>query len=555
MTDTFALGIDFGTQSARGVLVNIRTGEELGDRLYTYPHGVIDRELPGTDVALPPDFALQDPSDYRTALDTILHDTWRSAGVDPAAVVAIGVDFTACTILPVDENMVPLCEKEEWRDNPHSWVKLWKHHGAEAQAKHIGRVLTRRQEPILRLYGGEVLSEWYFPKLLELYQNAPEVYRGAYKIVHAMDWVNYLMTGTLATGASTSGFHCFWTKEFGWPDKELLEEIAPGFGGILDGKILTDVLPVTSQMGTLSAEMAEKSGLTPGIPVCCPMVDAHAGLPAVGVAEDGDMLISLGTSLCHILINSRCVPMDGICGVTDGCTYPSFYSYEAGQTAGGDIFEWFVKNLVDAKASAAAEKAGLSVFAWLTQRAEALRPGESGLLALDWWNGNRSPLASADLSGLLLGMTLNTRPEDIYRALVEATAFGTRSIVENFEKNGVSVGKMIACGGMSRKSPLLMQIFADVLGRPLEVADRTQAAACGVAMHAMVALGKDRGGYDTLEEAISALARPARRVYEPNMENHKIYTELFAMYSRLVDIFGRENPELMAKLKRMKEDE
>lgn len=552
MTDTFALGIDFGTQSARGVLVNIRTGEELGDCLYTYPHGVIDRGIPGMDVKLPPDFALQNPADYRAALETVLHDTWRSAGVDPAAVVAIGLDFTSCTILPVDENMEPLCQKPEWQSNPHSWVKLWKHHGAQAQAIHMAKVFARRQEPLLQQYGGNVLSEWLFPKLLEICEKAPEVYNAAYKFVHAADWVNYLMTGELVTGASISGFHCFWSEKAGWPKKELLEEIAPGFGSVLDGKIVTEVCPLVTQMGVLTKEMAERSGLTPGIPVACPLIDSHAGLPAAGVSADGDILVSLGTSLCHILINSRCVPMDGICGVTDGCTWPGLYSYEAGQTAGGDIFEWFVKNLVDAKVEAAAEKAGLSVFAYLTEKAQALRPGESGLLALDWWNGNRSPLGSADLSGLILGMTLNTRPEEIYRALVEATAFGTRSIVEHFEEKGVPVGKIITCGGMSRKSPLVMQIFADVLGRPLEVADRAQTAACGAAMHAMVALGKDRGGYASLEEVTTALARPVRGVYEPNPENHKVYTELFAMYTRLVDFFGRENPELMSRLKRMK---
>ena len=548
MADRFALGIDFGTQSARGVLVNIRTGEELGDCLYTYPNGVIDRKLPGMDVALPTDFALQDPSDYRTALDTVLHDTWRSAGVDPDSVVAIGVDFTSCTILPVDENMVPLCEKPDWRPNIHSWGKLWKHHGAQKQAKRLADILARRQNSLLHRYGGEVLSEWFFPKLLELYENAPEVYRAAHKIVHAADWVNYLMTGTLTTGASTSGFHCFWSKEDGWPRRELLEEIAPGFGGVLE-KIVSDVHPVASRVGTLCKEMAEKSGMTPGIPVSCPMVDSHAGLPAVGVLEDGDMLLSLGTSLCHILVNSRGIPMDGICGVTDGCTIPNLYSYEAGQTAGGDIFEWFVKNLVDAKVEAAAEQAGLSVFGYLTEKAQALRPGESGLLALDWWNGNRSPLGSADLSGVIMGMTLNTRPEEIYRALVEATAFGTRSIVEHYEKNGVPVKRIIACGGMSRKSPMLMQIFSDVLGRELMVANRVQAAACGAAMHAMVAAGC----YDTLEEAGTALARPVQKTYRPDSGNHRIYTELFAMYARLVDFFGRENPDIMARLKQMKQ--
>jgi len=553
MTDTFALGIDFGTQSARGVLVNIRTGEELGDCLYTYPHGVIDRVLPGTDVALPPDFALQNPGDYRTALETILRDICPSAGVDAAAVAAIGIDFTSCTIFPVDESMEPLSENPQWRHNPHSWGKLWKHHGAQAQAQRITQVLARRQKPLLQQYGGVVLSEWFFPKLLEIYEKAPKIYKEAYQFVHAADWVNYLLTGKLTTGASISGFHCFWSEEAGWPKKELLEEIAPGFGSVLEGKIVTQVCPVATQMGSLTPEMAEKYGFPAGIPVCCPVIDSHAGLPAAGVSADGDMLMSLGTSLCHILISSRCVPMDGICGVTDSCTWPGLYSYEAGQTAGGDIFEWFVKNLVDAKVEAAAEKAGLSVFEYLTEKAQALRPGESGLLALDWWNGNRSPLGSADLSGLIMGMTLNTRPEEIYRALVEATAFGTRSIVEHFEENGVAVEKLIACGGMSRKSPLVMQIFADVLGRPLAVADRGQTAACGAAMHAMVALGSGRGGYDSLEEVTAALARPVRGVYRTDPENHKIYTELFAMYNRLVDFFGRENPQLMAQLKRMKE--
>ena len=548
----YALGIDFGTQSARSVLVDINTGEELEGILYQYLDGVIDRVLPGTDIPVGQEAALQNPADYRTALELLLRDTWKRAGVEPGAVRAIGVDFTSCTVLPVDEKMQPLCEDPAYRENPHSWVKLWKHHGAQAQADRIREVAEQRGEGFLKRYGNQSSSEWYLAKLLEVYEKAPQIYQKMRCFINASDWMNYLMTGEVATSYGAAGFHCFWSEKDGFPDTDFLEALAPGFGNALKEKFLAQVHPMCHAFGYLTEEMARKTGLTPGIPVASPVIDSHAALPAAGLKESGALLMSMGTSLCHIMVSKEEVLVPGICGVVSGGTYPGYYGYEAGQSAVGDIYEWFVTNLVDSKLQKEAEEAGESVFACLTCKALDLRVGESGLVALDWWNGNRCVLGSSQLSGLIMGMTLKTRPEEIYRALVEATAYGARTIIENFEKNGVPVEKVYACGGLSRKSELVMQVFADVLGREIYVSQRTQAAAYGAAMHAMVAMGSGKGGYDSIEDAVAHLVRPAKKCWKPIPEHHRVYNELFGIYTELHDLFGRENPQWMRKLKELK---
>lgn len=547
--ELYALGIDFGTQSARSVLVNIHTGEEREGLLFQYPDGVIDQLLPGTDIPVGKDAALQNPADYRTALELLLRETWRKVGVPAESVAAIGVDFTACTMLPVDAQMRPLCENEKFRTDPHSWVKLWKHHGAQRQADRIKEVALNRKENFLERYGNQSSSEWFLAKLLEVYEKAPEVYRAAYRFVNAADWMNYLMTGEVATGSGMAGFHCFWSEKDGFPREEFLEALAPGFGLALKEKTASLVQPMCAVFGRLTDEMAKKTGLCSGIPVCTPVIDSHAALPAVGLKESGALLMSMGTSLCHIMVSKEEMLVPGICGVVKGGTYPGYYGYEAGQSAVGDIYEWFVKNLAHDQIRQEAQAAGESVFDCLTRKARALGVGESGLLALDWWNGNRCILGSSELSGMIMGLTLNTRPEEIYRALVEATAYGARTIIENFEKHGVPVKRVYACGGLSRKSELVMQIFADVLGREIYVSDRTQAAAYGAAMHAMVALGSAGGGYDTMEEAVDRLVSPAKKCWKPSDENHEIYNDLFALYSQMHDLFGKKNPQWMRTLK------
>lgn len=550
--DLYALGIDFGTQSARSVLVNIRTGEELEGILFSYPDGVIDRVLPGTDIPVGKDAALQNPADYQAALELLLRQTWRKVGISAEAVAAIGVDFTACTMLPVDEKMRPLCENEKFRTDPHSWVKLWKHHGAQKQADRIKEVALKRGENFLKRYGSQSSSEWFLAKLLEVYEKTPEIYHAAYRFVNAGDWMNYLMTGEEATGSGMAGFHCFWSEEDGFPSWDFLEALAPGFGSAFLDKTANQVRPMCGVFGYLTDEMAEKTGLGAGIPVCTPIIDSHAALPAVGLKESGALLMSMGTSLCHIMVSKEEMLVPGICGVVKGGTYPGYYGYEAGQSAVGDIYEWFVKNLVDVRLQQEAQMAEESVFDCLTRKARVLNVGESGLLALDWWNGNRCVLGSSELSGLIMGLTLNTRPEEIYRALVEATAYGARTIIENFEKHEVPVKRIYACGGLARKSELVMQIFADVLGREIYVSERVQAAAYGAAMHAMVALGGAQGGYDTIEEAVERLVRPAKKCWYPIWENHEKYNELFAVYTQMHDLFGRENPQWMRTLRKYK---
>lgn len=548
-TPRYVMGIDFGTLSARSVLINLQTGQELSGILFSYPHGVLDRVLPGTDIPVGSDAALQHPEDYRNALEFLLEHTWKKAGIPPQSIVAIGTDFTSCTMLPVDENMQPLCTNPLWKENPHSWVKLWKHHGAQEQADRIRMLAEQWNLPFLHRYGGRPSSEWFFPKMLETYEKARPVYDATYRFVNAGDWVTYLMTGKLTASASIAGFHCFWSDKDGFPPQDYLEALSPGFGTVLRDKMTTLVTPICTPAGFLTEEMAQKTGLTPGIVVAPCVVDSHSALPSAGVKESGGLLLSMGTSLCQIMISRQEALLPGICGVVHGGTHPGYFGYEAGQAAVGDIYDWFVRTLINPQLQAEADAAGISVFDCLAQKAARLRPGESGLLALDWWNGNRSILSSTDVSGLIVGLNLNTRPEEIYRALVEATAFGTRTIVENFESHGATVSRIYACGGLANKSPLVMQIYADILGRDIYVSESKQAAACGCAIHAAVALGKDRGGFDTMEDAVTHLVSPPSKCWHPTPAHREIYNKLFGAYTALHDFFGRTHPELMKNLK------
>lgn len=550
MNPKYALGIDYGTLSARSVLVDMQTGAEKASFVYTYPNGVIDSKLPGTEISLDQGFALQDPNDYREALHYLLKHTWEAAEIPPEQIACIGVDFTACTVLPVDEQMMPLCCDPTCRNDPHSWVKLWKHHGASAQNARIEAVAQERGETFLSRYGNYTSSEYYLPKLLETYCKSPEVFNKTHQFVHAGDWVTYLMTGNMATSYCTAGFKSFWNPKDGYPSHAFLEALAPGFGKVLE-KMNHTILPNCSPCGTLTVEMAEKSGLSAGIPVAVSIVDAHSALPAVGAKDSGSLLMSMGTSLCHILVNQNEFLVPGINGVVEGGVLPNLYGYEAGQAAVGDIFDWFVSNLAGSDLEEEAHRNNESIFSCITRRAQTLAPGESGLVALDWWNGNRSILNNFDLTGLILGMTLSTKPEEIYRALVEATAFGTKTILENFENNGMPVAQVYACGGLAMKSPLVMQIYADVLGREIKISNITQTTAYGAAMYGMVALGSELGGYDTMEDAIDHLIQPPRKSYHPIPDHQETYNRLFAIYHSLHNYFGQLHPEIMSTLRKI----
>jgi L-ribulokinase len=552
MGKKYAIGVDYGTESGRAVLVDLSNGTEVADHVTPYRHGVIDERLPESGVKLEHDWALQHPGDYLEVLTTSVPAVMRQSGVAAEDVIGIGIDFTACTMLPIDQDGVPLCFKPELSNQPHSWVKLWKHHAAQAEANEINRIAAERGESFLQRYGGKISSEWMFAKVWQILNEAPHIYEQADRFVEATDWVISQMTGTLLRNSCTAGYKAIWHKQDGYPSKDFLQALDDRLVNVIETKLRGDVVPLGTKAGELSAAMAEKMGLRAGTAVAVGNVDAHAAVPGVGVVTPGKLVMAMGTSICHMLLGTEEKEIEGMCGVVEDGIIPGYFGYEAGQSAVGDIFAWYTEEAVPAYVKEEASAQGISVHQLLEKQAAELKPGESGLLALDWWNGNRSVLVDTDLTGVILGLTLLTKPHEIYRALLEATAFGTRKIVEAFHENGVAVHVLYACGGLPQKNRLLMQIYADITNREIFIADSKQTPAVGAAMFGAVAAGSEKGGYDTIVEAAKAMAKVRKETIKPIPENVEIYNKLYQEYCQLHDYFGRGTNDVMKRLKALK---
>jgi L-ribulokinase len=550
----YAVGLDFGTESGRAVLVDLASGAEIAAAIHEYANGVIDRRLPApdTDVVLEPDWALQDPDDYLATIQATVPQLLADTGVDPADVVGVGIDFTACTMLPTTADGTPLCRLPEFRREPHSWVKLWKHHAAQPEADRINETAAARGEDWLPRYGGRISSEWFYSKSLQILDEAPHIYRAADRLIEAADWVIWQLTGVETRNSCTAGYKAIWSKRDGFPSASYFGDLDAGFASVVDEKMSRDVRSIGERAGQLTAEAAAWTGLRPGTSVAIANVDAHVSVPAVGVTAPGTMVAVMGTSTCHMVLGSQLALAEGMCGVVEDGIIPGFFGYEAGQSAVGDIFAWFTKQAVPPEVHEEARREGLTVHGVLERDAARLRPGENGLLALDWWNGNRSILVDVELSGLLVGATLATTPADIYRALLEATAFGTRAIIESLEGAGVAVDRVVACGGLPDRNPLLMQLSADITGREFEVAASNQAPALGSAMYGAVAAGAAAGGYDSIEDAAAAMVRPGVRTYRPDPSATAIYDDLFRDYLTLHDHFGRGGNDVMRRLRALR---
>ena len=544
----YVLGLDYGTESGRVMLVDASNGEEVAWHVVPYSNGVLDRELPGGG-ALGPDFALQDPLDYLTVLSEGVPAVLRSAGVEGSAVAGIGVDFTSCTVLPSKADGTPLRSLcPEFEGNPHAWVKLWKHHAAQPQADRINEVAAERGEEFMELYGGGYSSEWFFSKVLETLEEAPEVYAAADRFLEAGDWLVGRLVGRESRSECAAGYKGMWIKGKGWPSVDFFQALHPGLENVITEKVEGPLIPVGGKAGELTAEMAELTGLTSGTPVAASVIDAHSAGPACSLAQSGRLAMIMGTSLCHMLLGDRKQIVEGCGGLVEDGIIPGFWGYEAGQAAVGDIYGWFFENGLTAEIEKQAEAKGVSPEDLLTQKAAALRPGESGLLALDWWNGSRSVLMDAELSGVLVGMTLTTRSEEIYRTLVESTAFGTRQVIETFEQQGVPIRDIVACGGLAERSPFVMQIFADVTGREILLPRSFQASGLGAAIHGAVAAGC----YPDFPAAIGAMAGLQQTRYRPDPEAGAVYDKLFAEYVSLHDYFGRGANDVMKSLKELR---
>lgn len=548
----YTLGIDFGTESGRAVLVDVDNGREVATAVYKYPDGVIDEVLPGTKIKLPHDFALQNPADYIGVFKKTIPAVLKESGVKAENVIGIGIDFTACTMLPTDKKGEPLCYKQEFRKNPYAWVKLWKHHHAQQEADFINETARQRGEEFLKRYGGKISSEWFFPKVLETLRHAPDVYEVADRFMEAADWVILQLTGNERRNACTAGYKAMWEKGTGYPSKEYFRALVPRMEKVVEEKLSTDIYAIGDKAGELTKAMAQLTGLKEGTAVAIANVDAHVAVPATTVVDVGKMVMIMGTSICHMVCGKEKKIVDGMCGVVEDGILPGLFGFEAGQSGGGDHFAWFTEHCIPKYFQDEARRQKLSVHDLLEKKAKALRPGETGLLALDWWNGNRSVLVDVDLMGMMLGMTLSTKPEEIYRALIEAIAFGTRKIIQAFEDQGVAVNELYACGGMPDKNKLLMQIFADVTGREIRVAKSAYASALGSAMFGAVAAGKKNGGYDSIVEAAKNMAHLRKEMYRPNKAHNEIYNKLYAEYDQLYEYFGRRGNDVMKRLKKIK---
>jgi len=550
----YSIGIDFGTESGRAVLVDVADGREVATAVYPYSHGVIDEKLPipNKDISLDPDWALQDPEDYLRVFQNTIPAVVKQSSVDAADIIGIGVDFTACTMLPVKADGTPLCTLPEFRANPHAWVKLWKHHAAQPEADKINDTARKMKQPWLDRYGGKISSEWFFSKVLQIIDEAPEIYQAADRLLEATDWVIWQLTGVETRNSCTAGYKALWSKREGFPDKSFFKALDPRLENVVDEKLTRDIRPIGDRAGSLTGQAASWTGLLPGTAVAIANVDAHVAVPAATVTEPGSMVMIMGTSICHMVLGDGEHIVPGMCGYVEDGIIPGFFGYEAGQSCVGDHFAWFVENCVPAAYEREAQKSDVDIHQLLEEKAARLKPGESGLLALDWWNGNRSVLVDVDLTGLLLGATLATKAEEIYRALIEATAYGTRVIVDTFQQNGVPIHELVACGGLPEKNKLLMQIYADVTGREIKVSASKQTPALGSAMFGAVAAGKAAGGYNSIYDAARMMAHLQDETFKPIPENRAIYDQLFAEYLKLHDYFGRGGNNVMKTLKKIK---
>lgn len=542
--EKYTVGVDFGTLSGRALMVRVGDGEQVAVAEHAYRHGVITDTLPGAGRRLAPQWALQIPEDYLDVLRHAVPEAVANAGVDVGDIIGIGTDFTACTMIPVDGDGTPLYQLDGFADRPHAYGKLWRHHSPQPQADHINAVAARRAEQWLPRYGGLISSEWEFAKGLEIFDEDPQVYRSMEHFVEAADWIVWQLCGNYVRNACSAGYKGI-RQDGRYPSREFLAELRPGFQDFVTEKLDAPIGRLGDRAGGLTAQAARWTGLPQGIPVAVGNVDAHVTVAAADALEGGQLVAIMGTSTCHVMNGQVLREVPGMCGVVDGGISEGSWGYEAGQSGVGDIFGWFVENCVPESYHVEARRRGISLHEHLTDLAGRQRVGEHGLVALDWHSGNRSVLVDHELSGVMIGQTLHTTCVDMYRALLEATAFGTRMIVDTFIGSGVPVEELVVAGGLL-KNKLLMQIYADVVGLPLSTVPSAQAPALGSAIHAAVAAG----AYHDVRTAAAAMGSRTRNAYLPVPENVEAYDRLYREYVAAYEWFGRGN-DMMRRLRRI----
>lgn len=544
------IGVDFGTLSVRAIVASLEDGHTLGEGVSVYAKGVMTVALPDGTPLAGGDWALADALDYWDSLEASVREAVNSSPVRREDILSIAIASTACTLVPVAENLTPLSALPGFAGRPHAYAKLWKHHRAQAFAQRMTDVAREMGLSLLEDYGGKISSEWAVPKAMEILAEDPGCYERADRFLQLSDWLTALLVGDPdVQNASILAYKGMWRHRGGFPEDAYFAAVGASVPEILHRKLRGRRIPAGGSAGRLTPSAAAALGLCPGIEVGMAHTDAHAAALGVGASGEGDYVYILGTSSCAHLLSRSKVPVPGVTGAIEEGLIPGFTCYSAGQACVGDMLDWFVRRAIPREVAEAAEEKGQSIHSVLEAQAAAQRPGECGLAALDWWNGNRSVLGNADLSGLLVGLTMDTGPADIYRALLDSIAFGHREIWQNFRENGLKPGKIILCGGIAQKNRLLSQIMADVLNCPVFISGEAQATARGAAVCAAAALGGTEG-YGSLAEAVDSMKGGAERTVRPIAENIRAYERLYGIYHRMHEIFGRENPKLMSELRR-----
>ncbi len=537
MSKQYALGIDYGTNSCRSLLIDLADGRELGSTVFPYPSGELGILTDPRD----PHVARQNPQDYLDGLETVIRGALTQAKAsddyfDAAQVVGIGIDTTGSTVIPVNEQGTPLGLMPEFADNLNAMVWLWKDHTGHEEAVEITKLGHEMRPKIMAKCGGIYSSEWWWSKILHLRRCDPAVFHSTFSFVEHCDWIPAVLTGdtnplTLKRGVCSAGHKAMFSKEWGGlPDKEFLAKLDPALADLRD-RLYSEAHVADTKAGGLCAEWAQRLGLKEGTAVAVGAFDAHMGAVGAGIKE-GTLVKILGTSTCDLMMapnDQSLADIPGVCGIVDGSVLGGYYGIEAGQSAVGDIFLWFVNHLVpDSYGATGGEK-----FVNMEKAMNGQKPGATGLLALDWNNGNRTILVDHRLTGLLLGQTLHTEAHEIYRAYIEATAFGALTIIKRIEEYGVPVKEIINTGGLSIKNETLMQIYADVTGRPMKVSRSEQTCALGAAI-----FGAAAAGVGSASEVAAKVTAVREKMYHPNAANHLVYNELYELYRTLHDAFG-----------------
>ena len=548
----FTIGIEFGNETVTALLVNVTTGKCVNAATYNYTHGIITKKLPESDIQLGPGWALHHPRDYITALKRTVPKLLKGNPIDADQIIGIGVSFADSTLIPTTADGTPLALLDEYKDDPHAWPKTGRHTAAKDKANQITQLAAERFETFLDRYGGQINAEWFFPKVWETYEESSSVYNAADRLIEGCDWVTWQLTGVESRSVVAAGYKALWSKSEGFPLETFFGAMSPDLANVVDEKMLREITSLGQQVGELTEEAARWMNLTPGIPVTTGTLNNQAAVPATGVIEPGNMTILLGTRFVHLILSDKEHRVPGMVGMVQDGIIPGHIGYEAGQASGGDHFAWFMENAVPEEYVKEARRQNKTIFELMEQKAAALEPAESGLIALDWWNGNRSILVDEDLTGLILGYNLQTKPEEIYRAMLEATAFGTRKIIETFIASGVPINEIILSGGAPMQNQLLLNILANVTRMEIKIADCPHSSAMGAAMYAAVAAGEERGGYASIEDASQNMAHLMKKTFLPNNNDKKVYNRLYSEYTLLHDYFGYGHNDAMKRLKNLR---